>query len=76
MEADRVILPGVGRLGDAMEKLNQYGLVSVIKEIADSKKPFLGIMPWDSSCCLRAAKKAPEYRDLGFCRENSPDTRL
>ena len=26
-----------------MEKLNQYGLVSVIKEIADSKKPFLGI---------------------------------
>ena len=43
MEADRVILPGVGSFGDAMEKLNQYGLVSVIKEIADSKKPFLGI---------------------------------
>ena len=43
MEADRVILPGVGSFGDAMEKLNQYGLVSVIKEIADSKKPFFGI---------------------------------
>ena len=68
MEADRVILPGVGSFGDAMEKLNQYGLVSVIKEIADSKKPFWE-SAWDFSFCLRAVKKVPEYRDLGFFQE-------
>ena len=41
--ADRVILPGVGAYGDAMEKLSRYGLVDVIREVAVSGKPFLGI---------------------------------
>jgi glutamine amidotransferase len=40
--ADKVILPGVGSFGDAMGKLNNYGLVDTIKEAA-LKKPFLGI---------------------------------
>ncbi len=43
LKADRVILPGVGSFGDAMEKLNQYGLTDVIREAVDSGKPFLGI---------------------------------
>ncbi len=42
-KADKVILPGVGAFGVAMEKLHQYGLVDVIKEVAVSGKPFLGI---------------------------------
>ncbi|MCR4893094.1 MAG: imidazole glycerol phosphate synthase subunit HisH [Lachnospiraceae bacterium] len=42
-EADRVILPGVGAFGDAVEKLHHFGLFSVIKQIADSGKPLLGI---------------------------------
>ncbi len=42
-EADRVILPGVGSFGDAMEKLHGYGLVDVIRKVADSGTPFLGI---------------------------------
>lgn len=42
-EAEGVILPGVGSFGDAMEKLNAYGLVDVIRGYADSGKPFLGI---------------------------------
>lgn len=42
IKADRLILPGVGAFGDAMEKLNNSGLVDVIKEEA-VKKPFLGI---------------------------------
>ncbi len=42
-QADKVILPGVGSFGDAMGKLCQYGLAEVIRQIADSKKPFLGI---------------------------------
>lgn len=41
--ADRVILPGVGAFGDAMGRLNQYGLPQVIWQITDSGKPFLGI---------------------------------
>ena len=41
--ADRVILPGVGSFGDAMEKLHAYGLVEVIHEVVRRGKPFLGI---------------------------------
>ena len=40
--ADRIILPGVGAFGDAAEKLRATGLVDVIKEQAQSGKPFLG----------------------------------
>ena len=43
MEADRVILPGVGSFGDAMEKLRSYGLDKVIYEVVERKIPFLGI---------------------------------
>lgn len=42
-KADKVILPGVGAFGDAMERLTEYGLVSVIQEIVNKKTPFLGI---------------------------------
>ena len=41
--ANRVILPGVGSFGDAMEKLHAYGLVEVIHEVVRRGKPFLGI---------------------------------
>lgn len=43
LSADHVILPGVGAFGDAMEKLHNYGLVSVIREAVDKRIPFLGI---------------------------------
>lgn len=43
LSADKVILPGVGAFADAMEKLHRYELVDTIKEVIDSKKPFLGI---------------------------------
>ena len=41
--ADKVILPGVGAFGDAMGKLNSYGLVQVIRDAIGMGKPFLGI---------------------------------
>ena len=41
--ADKVVLPGVGSFGDAMERLNKYGLTDTIREVADMGKPFLGI---------------------------------
>lgn len=43
LQADKVILPGVGSFGDAMGKLNQYGLVDIIKQIVSNKTPLLGI---------------------------------
>lgn len=41
--AERVILPGVGAFGDAMEKLRAYGLVNVLNRQVQSGKPLLGI---------------------------------
>lgn len=43
LSADKVILPGVGSFGDAMNKLHQYGLVQVINQVVQNKTPFLGI---------------------------------
>ena len=43
LNADKVILPGVGAFGDAMEKINGYGLEPVIHEVVDKGTPFLGI---------------------------------
>lgn len=43
LNADKIILPGVGAFGDAMEKLKAYGLVDLIKQTVADKKPFLGI---------------------------------
>ena len=43
MNADKVILPGVGAFGDAMGKLRQYGLDEVIRDVTRKNTPFLGI---------------------------------
>ena len=43
LSADKVILPGVGSFGDAMEKIKSYGLEGVIHEVIANKTPFLGI---------------------------------
>ena len=41
--ADKVILPGVGAFGDAMEQLKKYELDKVIREVTAAGTPFLGI---------------------------------
>lgn len=43
LEADKVILPGVGAFEDAMGKLKKYDLIDTIKEIVEKGTPFLGI---------------------------------
>ncbi len=43
LNADKVILPGVGSFGDAMANLHQFELAEVIKEVAARGTPFLGI---------------------------------
>ncbi len=65
VNADHVILPGVGAFGDAMEKLRGYGLIEPIKETVAGKTPFLGIclglqLMFDSS------EEAPGISGLGL----------
>ena len=43
LEANRVILPGVGAFGDAAKKLSDSELDSVIKKCVENKTPLLGI---------------------------------
>ncbi len=43
LSADKVVLPGVGAFGDAMDRLNHYGLTEVIRQVAERHRPFLGI---------------------------------
>ena len=43
LSADKIILPGVGAFGDAMEKLNTSGLSEIIREAVKRKIPLLGI---------------------------------
>lgn len=40
---DRIILPGVGAFGDAMEHLNKTGMKEAIHNFAQSGKPMIGI---------------------------------
>lgn len=40
---DKLILPGVGAFGDAMEHLRERNMIEAIKEYAKSSKPMMGI---------------------------------
>ena len=67
LHADKVILPGVGHFGDAMEKLKGFGLVDVIKEIAQSGKPFLGIC-LGLQLLFEKSEEAPGVEGLGILK--------
>ena len=41
LQADKVILPGVGSFGDAMNNLDRFGLVDTIKNVVAKDTPFL-----------------------------------
>ena len=41
--AERIILPGVGAFGDAVDKLRERGLFSLVQQQAAQGKPLLGI---------------------------------
>lgn len=43
LRADKIILPGVGAFGDAMQKLNEKRLSDTIREALDKGIPLLGI---------------------------------
>ncbi len=43
VNADKVVLPGVGAMAPAMQKLQDLGLVDTIRTVVKRQKPFLGI---------------------------------
>jgi len=43
LAAKRVVLPGVGAFGDAMQALERLGFIAVIRELAKRQTPLLGI---------------------------------
>jgi glutamine amidotransferase len=43
LAADRVVLPGVGAMRDCMGELKRLGLDAVVKQVADSGRPLLGV---------------------------------
>lgn len=67
LKADKVILPGVGAFGDAMEKLHTYGLVDVIDEIVKMKKPFLGIC-LGLQLMFDESEESPGVKGLGILK--------
>lgn len=65
LKADRVVLPGVGNFGDAMAKLDHFGLISAIKEVTEKKTPFLGIC-LGLQLLFEASEESPGVKGLGL----------
>lgn len=65
MASDRVILPGVGSFGDAMDKIRAYKLDNVIYDVVDSGKPFLGIC-LGLQLLYKTSEEAPDATGLGI----------
>ncbi|MCQ2494617.1 MAG: imidazole glycerol phosphate synthase subunit HisH [Lachnospiraceae bacterium] len=67
LSADGVILPGVGAFGDAMDKLNSYGLSDVLREVAAKNIPFLGIC-LGLQLLFESSEESPEATGLGILK--------
>ena len=67
MNADKVILPGVGSFGDAMAHLQEYNLVEVIKDVVAEKKPFLGIC-LGLQLLYESSEETPGVEGLGILK--------
>ena len=65
LAADHVILPGVGSFGDAMDRLSEYGLIPVIREIVDAGTPFLGIC-LGLQLLFESSEESPGVQGLGL----------
>lgn len=67
LKADRVILPGVGAFGGAMEQLESSGLDKTIKAVAESGKPLLGIC-LGLQLMFEESEESPGVKGLGIFR--------
>lgn len=67
LKADKVILPGVGSFGQAMENLHRYGLVPVIQEMVKRETPFLGIC-LGLQLLFESSEESPGVDGLGILK--------
>ena len=63
--ADKVLLPGVGAFGDAMEALKSSGMVKPVLEALDSGRPFLGIC-LGLQLLFEESEESPGVPGLGY----------
>lgn len=62
---DRILLPGVGSFGDAMDSMTKSGLVETVKQNALSGKPFLGIC-LGLQLLFEESEESPGVKGLGI----------
>ena len=67
LAADKVVLPGVGSFGDAMEKLKSYQLINTIYDVADRQIPFLGIC-LGLQLLFESSEESPGFSGLGLLK--------
>ena len=67
LNADRIILPGVGAFGDAMAQLEKTGLDGVIREAVEKNIPFLGIC-LGLQLLFEKSEEAPGVKGLGILK--------
>lgn len=67
LQAEGVILPGVGAFGDAMKKLEDYDLVDTIHKVVDAKTPFLGIC-LGLQLMFEESEETPGVKGLGLLK--------
>ncbi len=63
--ADKVILPGVGAFGDAMDNLRKSGLDKVIHQVVEKQIPFIGIC-LGLQLLFESSDEAPGVPGLGI----------
>ena len=65
LSADRIILPGVGAFGDAMQRLSETGLDKTIIKAANSGTPLLGIC-LGLQMMFESSEESPGVAGLGI----------
>lgn len=67
LAADKVILPGVGAFGNAMDKIRSFGLEEVIGKVAEKRTPFLGIC-LGMQLLFERSEESPGVSGLGLLK--------
>lgn len=67
LSASHIILPGVGAFRDAIEALEKYDLIKVLKEAFDKQIPILGIC-LGMQLLYEVSYENGEYKGLGFLK--------
>jgi len=65
LAAERLLFPGVGAFGAAMERLSALGYVEPLREYLDAGRPFLGICI-GLQCLFEGSEESPGVEGLGL----------